>query len=182
MNKTRLLLLAACLVPLVASAQWQWIDKDGRKVFSDRAPPDDIPASKILRQPGAPAPRPSANTETPPGSAATGGTADVAARPASGALPKISGTDKGLDEKRKTLAKAEADKKAADLKAEEARIAASKADNCTRAKASKGDFDSGVRIARTNAQGEREYLDDAQRASEVKRLQAVIERDCKTTQ
>ncbi|HZY15413.1 MAG TPA: DUF4124 domain-containing protein, partial [Ramlibacter sp.] len=43
MNALRLILLVlACSVPLAAAAQWQWLDKDGRKVFSDRAPPPDI--------------------------------------------------------------------------------------------------------------------------------------------
>ena len=51
MKSARTALLAlACLVPLVASAQWQWIDKSGRKVFSDKAPPPEV--TKILRQPG----------------------------------------------------------------------------------------------------------------------------------
>ncbi len=47
-----LLLALACTWSLGASAQWQWIDKDGRKVFSDRAPPLDIPEKSILKQPG----------------------------------------------------------------------------------------------------------------------------------
>ena len=45
-------LCLACMLPLLAQAQWQWIDKDGRKVFSDRAPPSDIPDKNILKQPG----------------------------------------------------------------------------------------------------------------------------------
>ena len=37
MKMHKLLLLAvACTWALGAAAQWQWIDKDGRKVFSDR--------------------------------------------------------------------------------------------------------------------------------------------------
>ena len=34
-------------------AQWQWIDKDNKKVFSDQAPPSEIPDKNILRRPGA---------------------------------------------------------------------------------------------------------------------------------
>ena len=50
MKSLRLLLLAAaCAMPALALAQWQWIDKDGRKVFSDRPPPADVPESKILK-------------------------------------------------------------------------------------------------------------------------------------
>ena len=32
-----------------AMAQWQWIDADGRKIFSDKAPPSSVPESQILR-------------------------------------------------------------------------------------------------------------------------------------
>jgi hypothetical protein len=35
-------------------AQWQWIDKDGRKVYSDRSPPSDIQEKNILKRPAAP--------------------------------------------------------------------------------------------------------------------------------
>jgi hypothetical protein len=36
---------------VTALAQWQWIDKDGRKVYSDRSPPSDIPEKNILKMP-----------------------------------------------------------------------------------------------------------------------------------
>ena len=40
-------------------------------------------------------------------------------------------------------------------------------------------LDSGVRIARTNEKGEREFMDDAARAAEAKRTQDIIASDCK---
>ncbi|MDP3605862.1 MAG: DUF4124 domain-containing protein, partial [Polaromonas sp.] len=39
-------------------------------------------------------------------------------------------------------------------------------------------FQSGVRVASTNARGEREIMDDNTRAAELKRVQAVADRDC----
>ena len=48
-----------------------------------------------------------------------------------------------------------------------------------RAKQAKASFDSGLRISRTNAAGEREFMDDAARASELKRIQGIIASDCK---
>jgi hypothetical protein len=36
-----------------------------------------------------------------------------------------------------------------------------------------------LRISQTNAKGEREILDDAQRAAEVKRIEKIIASDCK---
>jgi hypothetical protein len=85
------------------------------------------------------------------------------------------GKDKALEEKRKLAEAAEGEKR----KAEEAKVAAMQADNCSRARTAKAGFDAGYRIAQTNAKGEREILDDNQRAVEVKRLEGVIARDCK---
>lgn len=166
MKALRLALVAlACTAPLLAAAQWQWIDKDGRRVFSDQPPPLDVPASKIVRQPGVrPAPAAAAN-EAPATTAAAAPTA---------AVPKLTGKDKELEAKKKQVEAAEADKK----KAEEAKFAAAQAENCTRARSAKAVFDTGARVARVNAQGEREFYTDDQRAAEVKRLEGVIARDC----
>lgn len=166
MKAVRLTLAAiVCCAPLLAAAQWQWVDKDGRKVFSDRPPPADVPASKILRQPGG---RPAAAAaEAAPATAAAPAAAAVAA--------PAEGRDKGLEEKRKQAEAAAAEKK----KAEEAKLAAVKADNCQRARDGKNALDSGLRMARVNDKGEREILDDNQRAAEAKHLQSVIDRDCR---
>ena len=159
----------AFVLPVVGFAQWQWIDKDGRKVFSDQSPPADIPAQNIIRQPG-PKGRSMAVVEpAAPASAVT-----VTAKPAMPA-PKLSGKDKELEDKKKQAEAAEAERK----KAQEDEYAKLRSDNCARAKSSKASFDSGVRISRTNEKGEREFLDDAQRASETKRLEGIIASDCK---
>ena len=89
----------------------------------------------------------------------------------SGASSKASSTEA----KKK---KAEADQ-AAKVKAEETKIAAAKAENCDRAKTQMRTLDSGVRIGRVNAKGEREILDDKQRADETKRTRDIIAADCK---
>ncbi len=170
------LLAAACSVPLLAAAQWQWVEKDGRKVFSDQPPPADVPQNRILKQPGARAPAaPPAAAEaiTPQAGPATTSRGESAATAAASA-PKVSGKDKELEAKKKAAEAAEAAKK----KADEEKIAVARAENCTRAKNAKLSFDSGARITRTNAQGEREFLDDKQRATEVKRLGDIIARDC----
>jgi hypothetical protein len=165
MKTVRLALVAlACSVPLLAAAQWQWVDKDGRRVFSDKAPPAEIAPDKILKRPrGAPQPAETA-LATP-----------VSAPAAAAALPKPTGKDPALEQKRKQAEAEAAAKKAA----EDEKVTVARAENCTRAKASKAGFDSGVRIARTNDKGEKEFLDDSQRAAEVKRLEQMIARDCK---
>ena len=57
-------------------------------------------------------------------------------------------------------------------------MAKAKAENCARAKKAKATFDSGARIATTNAKGEREIMDDAARAVETKRLEGIIATEC----
>ena len=152
-----------------ASAQWQWLDKDGRKVFSDRAPGGDIPEKNILKRPGGTVAKPNA----PVAPAAEAPNTPAAPAPAL-AASKPSG-DKALEAKKKQAADAEAAKR----KAEEERVTKAKIENCARAKQAKASFDSGVRISRTNAAGEREFLDDDTRAVEQKRIQGIIASDCK---
>lgn len=166
MKISRAILTAALgLFCISAMAQWQWLDRDGRKVFSDRAPPPDVPEQSILKRPGR-APAPSSNATTP----------DAATAPATPApAAKKNDLDLKLEEKKKQAEQAEADKR----KAEEARVAKARAENCARAKQSKATLDSGIRISTTNAKGEREIMDDAARAAETQRLQGIIASDCK---
>lgn len=178
MNAIRLfqagLVLVACTVSTSLFAQWQWLDKDGRKVYSDRPPPTDIPAKSILRQPAGRSTMPTQIAPVvPDGADKPAVAASAAAATASG--PKGSGMDKELEEKKKKAAQAELAKK----KAQEEQVAQAKAENCVRAKQAKATYESGIRIARTNEKGEREMLDESARAAESKRVQAVIDADCK---
>lgn len=171
MHATKLVLLAAlAAAALPAAAQWQWVDAQGRKVFSDRAPPADIPAKDILRQPSGSAPAATPAPSQPGGSAAP---AAPAAAPAAATAP-AAGTDKALEEQKR---KAEA-QEAAKAKAEQARVARERQENCARAKQSKSVLSSGQLLANTNAQGERGFMDDATRAAELKRADAVIASNC----
>lgn len=168
MTPVRALTVAlACVLPLSALAQWQWIDKSGRKVFSDQSPPPDVPARNILKAPGgrmpAAEPEPAAATAAP-----------AAAQPQTGTTLKVTGRDKELEARKKQAEAAEAEKK----KAQEVARAEAKAENCKRAREAKATLDSGIRLSRVNAQGEREILDDNQRSAEGQRLQAIIGSDC----
>jgi hypothetical protein len=177
MNPIRhFLIVGACLISMAASAQWQWTDKDGRKVYSDRAPPADILEKNILKRPGGRG-APSGTTDAPASGALTAvGSATAASAPQGAAsAPRLSGVDKELAEKKKKAEDAEVAKR----KEEEDRNLKAKVENCARAKQAKTSFDSGIRIARTNDKGEREVMDDAVRAAEVKRIQSIIDSDCK---
>ncbi len=170
------LLAVACLGPLAAAAQWQWIDKSGRKVFSDQPPPADIPDRNVLK---APAPRePSiviTPVEAPARAAPAPNGAAAPTSPASAASPARAAVDPQAEARRKAAEAAEANKR----KAEEERIARLRSENCSRARSAKATLDSGTRLVRTNEKGEREFLDDAARSAEARRLDEIIASDCK---
>lgn len=163
-----LLLVLACFWSTGALAQWQWVDKDGRKVFSDRPPPSDVPEKSILKQPQAGG-RP--YLAVPTGASASADT-PVAADKAQAAASQ--GKDKQLEENK---AKAEA-AEAAKQKAEQDRVAKARADNCARAKLNKVQMAPGRLVAHTNAKGERSYMDDATREAELRRADEIIAADC----
>lgn len=150
-----------------ALAQWQWIDKEGRKVFSDRAPPAEIPEKNILKQPGFKAPLQPADAE-----ATAAAAAPLVANKAG--TPKLTGKDAQLEARKKHAEDEENAKK----KAEDEKLAKSHADNCDRAKKGLVAVQSGVRLSVINAKGEREFMDDNERAKETKRLQAIADSDC----
>lgn len=168
MKMHKLVLLAvACCWALGASAQWQWVDKDGRKVFSDRPPPEDVPQKSILKQPSVAS---RASTTVAPAAAPAAAAAPAPAFP----VPRPSGKDSELEAK-KAASDAELEAK---KRMEADRIAKLRAENCSRAQQSKATLNSGQLLARTNAQGERVFMDDAARAAEIRRADAVIASDC----
>jgi hypothetical protein len=179
-SKPQALAIGFCVLALAAttaSAQWQWMDKDGRKVFSDRSPPSEIQEKDILkRPPGSSRSAPALLTND---AAATTKPASTASGPAfkvSGAsAPKLSGKDAELEAKKKKAEEEELAKK----KSEEDKATKVKAENCERAKTGLATLQSGVRMSSVNAKGEREIFDDAKRASETRRAQEVIDASCK---
>lgn len=160
------LLLGLSLFAGGASAQWQWRDANGHRVISDMPPPANVPESQILKRPGN-APAPAAAPAAAPGAA----TATTPARPAAGKAAAEPGRDPTLEAKVK---QDEAQKR----KAEDERVAKIKAENCQSARQAKATLDSGQRISRTNAQGEREFLDEKAVAEEARRAQRAIETNC----
>jgi len=162
--------LALLAISGSAMAQWQWLDKDGRRVFSDRAPPMDIPDKSILKRPNS---APKALLPIAAADDSQGGAASLPAGAAS--RPMGTGIDKDLEAKKKQAAEAEAAKR----KSEEEKVLKTRIENCARAKQAKASVNSGIRIAQTNASGDREVLDDAARADELKRIQTIIDSECR---
>ena len=173
-SRTLLLAVAGVSFAIPALAQWQWIDKDGRKVYSDRSPPADILEKNILKRPAGA--RMVAAPVAPEDSATTPATAAPAAANKSAAnAPKLSGKDAQLEAKKKQAEEEETAKK----KVEEEKVAKARADNCERTKKGMAGLQSGIRVSTTNAKGEREIMDDNARAAEIKRLQGIADNDCK---
>ena len=160
-----LLVLAGAVSP--ALAQYVWMDKNGRKVFSDRPPTLDVPERSILRQPGMPrTPDMPAKPEVAAAAVAAG-----TARPVP---PMPPGKDSELEQKRMQAEAAEDARK----KADESRQASARADNCQRARQAQASLDSGVRIAQVDAQGDRSFMDDQTRQAESQRTRSIIASDC----
>lgn len=160
---TGLVAVLGCLA-LPAQAQWKWRDGSGHVQYSDLPPPLGTPDKDILTRPASQ--KRVSSGPLPVTAAASAAASDVLSAKTS---------DPELEARRK---KAEADQ-AAKAKADEARNAAIRADNCSRAQQQLKTFDSGIRVARLNAKGEREYLDDSQRANETKQARDAISSNCK---
>lgn len=162
----------ASFLALPALAQWQWIDKDGRKVFSDRLPPAEIRDKDILKRPGS---RPASALASPVNDDAGALANAPGGKSSAAAMPRLSGKDKELEARKRQAEVEEALKK----KAEEDKLAETRADTCGRAKRALATLESGMRIGLTNAAGEREVMDDAKRANEIKRTRDVADSSCK---
>ena len=161
--KSRLmpLLFILLAMPTLAMAQWQWLDQEGRPVFSDMPPPSGVSNKQIVK-------RPAASTDTA-----------AAVPPASSAselplLPKANTDDQALKAKISESKQAEAQKQ----QAEEARLASIKAENCRRARGALSSLSSGTRMRTTNAQGESVFMDDDAREAEARHLRNVMQSDC----
>jgi hypothetical protein len=163
--KTRLTVLCvSCLcLPLLASAQWKWLDASGHPVFSDMPPPAGIEPRNILKRPGMPS--------TPLLESSTNKTANISMQPRVAPAQPEDAT---------LAAKVTQSKRAQDAnrQADEARIAAAKADNCRRAQQAYITLNSGLRMRTVNDAGESVVMDEQARAAESQRLHGVMQTDC----
>lgn len=177
------LICAAFLLGPTAEAQalWKWRDASGRVVVSDTPPPREVPARDILQQPPGAAPRKPDNSATSPASQANAAGSATAAVPVASAsapgaaTPAPPRVDPELEKRRKAAEQAQA----AQAKADEARQADQRRENCSRARGHLAGLESGQRMARMNEKGEREILDDKARAEEIRRAREVIAADCR---
>jgi hypothetical protein len=138
-----------------ASAQlYKWTDKDGRVRYTDRPPPAGTKARTIATPSSAPA---AAAQDT---EAAKDGAPQGALTP---------------EQQEQAFRKRQLDaQKAAEKSALAGQEEAAKRENCARAREYQRTLESGQRVSRTNAQGEREYIDDATRDREVESARKAV--------
>jgi len=163
-------LVGAAILLLAAQsalAQWKWKDAQGQTHVSDTPPPREVLDKDILQRPNQ-GPKRIAQSSTSPSTSASAGATGASAA----SSPKV---DAELEARK---AKADAEQKAR-AKAEEDKLAAQRAENCQRARQQVTTLQSGQRIARLNAKGEREVLDDQARGQELQAAQRVVASDCK---
>ncbi len=160
----------AAVLAAPAVAQWAWRDETGRLVFSDRPPPANIKAENIVRQPGG------ANRSFSAVAAPVPAEEENAPGKAEGKQPTGPKTlaEREMESRKRQQERAEAEKKQAE---EQANLAA-KRENCERTRGYLRALEDGVRIRRTDAQGNAEFLDDAQRAAEIQKARDNIARAC----
>lgn len=180
--KAHHILIAAALSACSHSvfAQWQWVDDSGRKVFSDRPPPEHIAPKNILKQPAhavrnaSPVPASTANADSD-SSAPTAETAATA--------PQVDADLQAQKAKQEAQQKAEEEAKRkqeeAQRKKEEAQQAKARQENCERARSTQSTIESGVRLSHVNQKGEQGFMSNEQRQAELKNAQESIKRDCK---
>lgn len=135
---------------------WQWRDGAGRMIYSDLPPPADVRASQIVRGPGSAA--------SPDGAA-----------PASG---ESSAPATWVEREQAFRKRALEREEAAAKQREEREQAARSARACQEARGALRTLESGMRTAVVNANGEREVLDDRERARRIEDVRKEIGRSC----
>ena len=151
MNRLPLFCAGVLFTGCVMAQQYKWVDQDGKIRYGD-TPPPGVKATLLRPPPSGPAP----------------------AEPKGGARKTPPLSPEAAFQKRRQEAK-EADEKAAKESADEE----SRKTNCNSAQASLRQLESGQRITTMNAQGERAYLDDAQRSQEVDRARRAVSEWCR---
>lgn len=179
MNSPCLKQMAAALVAVSLSAsalaQYVWLNDKGVKQYSDMPPPASVPNNRIVTAPGAATRAPSLVTPTVTTIAGSeSGAASATAAAADKVKLPMTTAEKNMDFQKRNIEQAEKDKKAAEEKQRDAE----KSKNCERAREYRRALDSGQRIAHTDKNGERVFMNDAQRLQEAKDTRRILG-DCK---
>ena len=140
--------------------QYKWTDKNGKTQYGDTPPPGvkATPLKGSSAPAGAPAPE-----------------SKAAAKGAKGAAkgPLTPAEQDAAFRKRQLEAE-----KARETEAKTAEKTQAKRDNCANSTELVRSIESGQRIARTDAKGERYYMDDQQRSAELAKARKNMQQNC----
>jgi hypothetical protein len=152
MHKTIIFVVSFLFAVAASAQQYKWVDKDGKVRYGD-VPPPGVNAQRLKPPPGpaASAPAPSA---------------------------KKGEKDKPLSPEAAFRKRQEEAQKDQQKQAQADQEAQAKRENCERAQGSLRTLESGQRIARTDAKGERYYLEDAQIAQETAKARQMVQQNC----
>jgi uncharacterized protein DUF4124 len=145
----------------VSAETYKWKDADGKVHYSDQPPPANAKEETTVK------PR----KQSAPVQSAPAAPTEKGAAPAK---PKTYAEQEAAFKKRQVE---EAEREAAEKK--KAAEAAEKKQNCDQARAQLKTLQAGGRVTRTNAQGEREYMNDAQIGQEIERAKKSADSWCK---
>jgi len=189
----RLILLITLLVAGsfgAVQAQWAWRDANGEVNYSDSPPPSDVSRSNILREPTSVSASPDTNPTPAAPSAPSAGPNPTQVTPRVGATAAPPPSPAPQASKPipapKTLAEQDADfrkrlaeqQKAEEKQTQDEAQASQRADACNQAKSYLDMLQSGTRLLRPDANGQRNFLDDDQRSAEIQKAQDAIEKNC----
>lgn len=163
-------LILRAVVPLLlagsplAHAQWEWRDANNVRHLSDQPPPPSVPPSRILKAPRGQMPDLRKELAERP-----------AAPPPAPAPGKPPATGKADAEAALRLHREEAAQQAAVQVQNKAAAAAA----CDNARSNLRTLESGMRIATVDANGQQAYLDDAQKAEQLRSNRAALAAQCR---
>ena len=156
---------ALMLLAQLAHAQYSWIDEKGTRVFSDRPPPPGTPANRILKVPR--------RSDAMPDNVAPAAAAEAASTPAEKPRqPSLA--EREADYRKRQAQRQEDEKKSQD----EAAKKAAQQELCAGARQEERQLASGVRINEVQANGERAYITDEERARRLARARQALA-DCR---
>ena len=157
MKEFALMLAVLAFAGAANAQQFRWVDKNGKVQYGD-VPPPGIKATPMKAPAGPPA--------APPAPASKDAAKDDKKGPP---LSPEEAFRKRQEEQKKAAEKASKSQQEAET--------ANRA--CEQARAQLRDLESGIRIGRTNDKGEREFIDDAQRAKEIENAKRSVSEWCK---
>ena len=149
MKRLFVFLALAAFAAAASAQQYKWVDKDGRVRYGD-VPPPGVKATPLRPPPG---------PSTPPAAAKKDS--------AKALSPEAAFRKRQEDAQKEQQKQAQAEQEAQ-----------AKRESCARAQESLRTLESGQRIARTDAKGERYYLEDAQIAQETAKARQAVQQWC----